>query len=198
MAFYSVVAAFFYNFQHRECNFWLVLNRPIWIQRILFCIRDWLIHVKHWSDSKILALLQHLYFIFGHVLFFMILLFENLPEHIFFKCLYYFLSWPIQFWIYLILFYFFQICQEEYILIFGEFYFKISILLFVRTSSIQFWKNLAGGEERKKNMTSSERSVRCQVGIWILVPTLVWLSKDRLFKWVFLSIIHLTLKPSSF
>ena len=184
-------------------SFWLVLNRPILIQRILFYIGNGLIHVKHSLYSEFLALLQyfyfillspeHLIFIFGHVLFFMILLFENLPE-----CLYYFLSWPIQFWIYLILFYFFQICQEEYILIFGEFYFKISILLFVRTSSIQFWKNLAGGEERKKNMTSSERSVRCQVGIWILVPTLVWLSKDRLFKWVFLSIIHLTLKPSSF
>ena len=43
------------NFPNFEYNFRLVLNQPIIIQRILFCIRNCLIHVKHSYDSKFLA-----------------------------------------------------------------------------------------------------------------------------------------------
>ena len=54
MSFYSAVVTFIYNFQHCECDFWLVLNLPILIWRILFSIRNWLIHVFYFTFSRTL------------------------------------------------------------------------------------------------------------------------------------------------
>ena len=55
LSIYSVVVTLLSDLQHCECNFWPVLNEPILIQRIIFSIRNWLMHVRHTSDSKFLA-----------------------------------------------------------------------------------------------------------------------------------------------